>query len=276
MMSGISHNNSYQDAALYQLKPAPVSEPPQVKVDLKVEELKRTEESLRMQHRAFGDSAPGSGMRFHYAYGPDGKRYIVDVVKSELKSKTAASAPSSPKTEKAQPHPAEVSAKELGTIKGAQVENLKAELAEAEAKMASLDSDYDHLMEMEIAELRRLDADVRAHEAAHVRAGGALAGPPRFQYQLGPDGKMYAVGGEVNISIPRGRTPEETLRIMNTVKAAATAVGDPSPADRRVASYAARRIQQAMQEVRKMQQEEMAQKQEASIPKFLKSDKAEA
>ncbi|MFQ5934609.1 MAG: putative metalloprotease CJM1_0395 family protein [Dehalococcoidia bacterium] len=47
----------------------------------------------------------------------------------------------------------------------------------------------------EIARLKARDAQVRAHEQAHVAAAGGLAtGGPKFSFQRGPDGKLYAVG----------------------------------------------------------------------------------
>ena len=40
---------------------------------------------------------------------------------------------------------------------------------------------------------------MRAHEQAHARAGGPYAGAPSYDFERGPDGKMYAVSGEVQI-----------------------------------------------------------------------------
>ncbi len=265
MISAINQGHQPIDVAAHSVHKAPVrpqSSPALKDLDHQIKELKRTEDRLRIQHQAHGDALPGSEVRFHYTYGPDGHRYVVDVSKEE--SRIAQNKQTkAPQVSDARPP------EDLGTVKEAYVQALRAKLADAESRLQSADSDYDHLTEEQIAELRRIDADVRAHEAAHARVGGSLAGPPRYQYELGPDGKMYAVGGEVNISIPRGRNPEETIRIMSTVKAAATAVSDMSPADARVASYAARRIHQAMQEMRKMQQEEMEKKQVESRPVFM-------
>ena len=51
-----------------------------------------------------------------------------------------------------------------------------------------------------VAKLKVIDAKVRAHEAAHVAAGGGVVkGGATYTYQRGPDGKQYAVGGEVAI-----------------------------------------------------------------------------
>ena len=44
------------------------------------------------------------------------------------------------------------------------------------------------------------DREERQHEQAHLSAaGGHARGGPSYQYETGPDGKRYAVGGEVSI-----------------------------------------------------------------------------
>jgi hypothetical protein len=92
----------------------------------------------------------------------------------------------------------------------------------------------------EVTKLAARDRDVRLHEAQHMAAAGALAiGGPRFTYQTGPDGKLYAVGGEVKLSTTVGQTPQETISRAAQVRAAATAPGDPSGQDLMVAAQAA-------------------------------------
>ena len=52
----------------------------------------------------------------------------------------------------------------------------------------------------EVEKLKKRDQEVKAHEKAHEAAGaGIVQGGASYQYQRGPDGKMYAVGGEVKI-----------------------------------------------------------------------------
>ncbi len=91
----------------------------------------------------------------------------------------------------------------------------------------------------QIAELKSRDREVRAHEAAHAAVGGQYAGAPVLQYQKGPDGRRYAVAGEVSIdtsTVPDN--PQATIRKLETVRAAALAPADPSPQDRQVAARA--------------------------------------
>ncbi|MEE9161742.1 MAG: putative metalloprotease CJM1_0395 family protein [Candidatus Neomarinimicrobiota bacterium] len=91
-----------------------------------------------------------------------------------------------------------------------------------------------------IAELKRRDTEVRRHEQAHVAAAGRYArGGANFQYVLGPDGKLYAVGGEVQIDTSEvPDDPEATIRKAQTVRRAALAPSNPSSQDQRVAAAA--------------------------------------
>lgn len=90
-----------------------------------------------------------------------------------------------------------------------------------------------------VDELAARDREVRAHEEAHARVGGQYAGQPSYTFQTGPDGRRYAIGGEVPIDVaPVPDDPEATIDKMRIVKAAALAPAEPSQADRRVAQIA--------------------------------------
>jgi len=91
-----------------------------------------------------------------------------------------------------------------------------------------------------INELSARDLEVRTHEAAHLSAAGIYAkGGPSFSFQRGPDGKQYAVGGEVNIDTsPIPGDPEATIRKAQTLQRAALAPAEPSSQDRSVAASA--------------------------------------
>jgi len=105
-------------------------------------------------------------------------------------------------------------------------------------------------------ELQARDSEVRAHEAAHQSAGAATGGAS-YTYQQGPDGKMYAIGGEVSISYQTGSTPQETIANAQAVIAAALAPADPSGQDLAVASSAMLMMQKAQQELTRQTQEEL-------------------
>lgn len=105
-------------------------------------------------------------------------------------------------------------------------------------------------VQRQIDELAAIDRKVRAHEQAHMAVGADLVrGGASFSYKTGPDGKRYAVGGEVNIDTSEGRTPKETIPKAERIRAAALAPADPSPQDQRIASMAAQMEMQARVEM---------------------------
>ena len=99
-----------------------------------------------------------------------------------------------------------------------------------------------------VRRLEARDTDVRAHEAAHQAAAKGLGGAASFSYDTGPDGKRYAVGGEVPVELKAGRTPEETISNAQTVRSAALAPADPSSQDLAVAAQATQMEAAARQE----------------------------
>ena len=103
----------------------------------------------------------------------------------------------------------------------------------------------------ELQKLKNIDRDVRAHEQAHLSAAGQYAtSGASFSYQQGPDGRLYAVSGEVKIdtaAIPGD--PLGTLQKAQTIVRAALAPVNPSSQDRRVAAQGAALAQQARIEI---------------------------
>ena len=135
----------------------------------------------------------------------------------------------------------------------------KEELKELESKQSIKSGAVKELSEGEkqlLKELSARDGEVRAHEAAHQAAGGGMTGAASYTYQQGPDGKMYAIGGEVSISMKSGSTPEETIANARQIASAAMAAGDPSPQDFAVASSARVMEIKAQQQLAKEQREE--------------------
>ncbi len=107
----------------------------------------------------------------------------------------------------------------------------------------------------QVRELKARDREVRAHEAAHVAAGGSVVrGGARLQYVRGPDGVLYATGGEVSIDTSKAGTPEATMAKAEIIRRAALAPAKPSGQDRSVAADAARMAMQARQEIFAQQQ----------------------
>ena len=111
---------------------------------------------------------------------------------------------------------------------------------------------------LQVAELEVIDTKVRAHELAHLAAAGSYAtGGASFQYAKGPDGKQYAVAGEVGIDTGKESSPEATISKMQTVRAAALAPADPSPQDQKVAARASLVIAEASQELQMVRLEQV-------------------
>ncbi len=126
-----------------------------------------------------------------------------------------------------------------------------------DAQRAAVDQ-LQHLDEAEqklVQELKARDREVRSHEAAHAAAAGPYgSGGPSFTFQKGPDGRRYAIGGEVQIDAsPVKNDPEATIRKMQIIRAAALAPADPSGQDRAVAAAASRMAAEAAAELARQQ-----------------------
>lgn len=131
-------------------------------------------------------------------------------------------------------------------------------------------SELDDPEQQEVRKLKQQDAEVRRHEAAHKGAAGPHAkGGPKFEFEKGPDGKQYAVGGEVSIDTSEvAGDPAATIRKMQQVRRAALAPASPSAQDRAVAATAARLEQQARTEVADERRESGSQEAQSGAPYF--------
>ena len=103
------------------------------------------------------------------------------------------------------------------------------------------------------SQLQERDAEVRAHEHAHVAALGR--GVIHYDTVVGPDGEAYAVGGGVPVDLsPVPGDPEATVRKAKAAIQAAYAAGEPSGADMKVAAQAYQ-LEMAAQHVIEAEQE---------------------
>ncbi|MBE0490729.1 MAG: hypothetical protein IBX44_00585 [Sulfurospirillum sp.] len=113
----------------------------------------------------------------------------------------------------------------------------------------------------QITKLQASDAGVRRHEAAHIASGGGvIKSGASFSYQQGPDGKLYAIGGEVAIDSSSEADPQATIAKMQVVRSAALAPSDPSSTDYSVAATASMIEMQARIELGLKSREELIQK----------------
>lgn len=93
--------------------------------------------------------------------------------------------------------------------------------------------------EARLRQLRQRDQQVRQHEMAHAAAGGSHTGTPKYRFERGADGRLYASDGDVSVDVsPVPGDPEATLRKMSQVRRAALAPAHPSSQDRAVAARA--------------------------------------
>ncbi len=110
----------------------------------------------------------------------------------------------------------------------------------------------------QVEQLKRRDVEVKRHEQAHKSVAGQFAsGGPSYEYQTGPDGKQYAVGGEVQIDTSEvSNDPQATIQKAQQIKRAALAPKDPSSQDRQIAAEASKMEAKARQKLTELKQEE--------------------
>ncbi len=113
-----------------------------------------------------------------------------------------------------------------------------------------------------VNELRARDREVRAHELAHLAAAGPHArSGASFSFETGPDGRRYAVAGEVSIDTSEvSGDPEATLAKARQVQRAAMAPAEPSAQDRRIAAEAAAMAAQASAELAQQRTAELSER----------------
>lgn len=124
-------------------------------------------------------------------------------------------------------------------------------LASRPEKSSSSDKQLTEEEQKQIDELKARDREVKTHEQAHIAAGGSyVKGGATYDYQTGPDGKRYAVGGSVNIDTsPVDGDPEATIAKAQVVIKAALAPAEPSGQDQKVASAARQMMNEARKEL---------------------------
>lgn len=125
----------------------------------------------------------------------------------------------------------------------------------------------------QVQQLAERDREVKTHEQAHQAVGGQYAGAMSLTYERGPDGKNYAIGGEVPIDTGKiANDPQATLDKAETIRRAALAPAEPSSQDRRVASQA---IQIGLEARAEIQQQQLQQQQEALTSEDVNEEQTE-
>ncbi len=118
------------------------------------------------------------------------------------------------------------------------------------------DDDYQQLQL-----LKQRDTEVRAHEQAHIAAGGRyITSAASYDYQSGPDGRRYAIGGEVGIDTSGvSGDPAATIEKARVVRRAALAPAEPSSQDLSVAASATTMETNALNDLQELGQRQREQ-----------------
>ena len=156
----------------------------------------------------------------------------------------------------------------------------KQEEQNADAGVATSEDDKDNEASKQaladekiISQLQQRDKEVKAHELAHATIGGSATGSPSYTFKMGPDGKKYAVGGEVAVDLSSvAGDPQATIMKMQKVHAAALAPANPSTQDTRVAASAVQKILEAQSELLTLNSETATQDSNASSNLNIKSN----
>ena len=106
---------------------------------------------------------------------------------------------------------------------------------------------------------------MRIHEQAHASVGGQYAGAPSYEYQRGPDGTNYAVGGEVQIDVAQIEgDPKATIEKCKLYEQQ-LAPQEPSGADRAIAADATQKLAAAQAELATQSDDDKQQNGQASF-----------
>lgn len=203
-----------------------------------LDSLRTNDASIRTQaSRSAAQSGGTSTVQYSYDIGPDGQRYVSGATISTTKRTSGARNPLVPLSDvQGQPsQPLDISGQQqLASL----ADFLKPRSALSPADEAAIYGSDDFLndtlnsdeaqrrMRLQIA-----DFGVRAQEGQHFRAAFGLGSAPQYDYELGPDGELYAVGGNVGITSGLAATPEEAAKDADTMARAALAATDVSAQD---------------------------------------------
>ncbi|HET9751721.1 MAG TPA: putative metalloprotease CJM1_0395 family protein [Myxococcales bacterium] len=105
--------------------------------------------------------------------------------------------------------------------------------------------------EQRLRELAERDRAVRSHEqAVRAMAGSQAVRSATYSYQVGPDGRLYVVDGELSFDTSEvPGDPEATLRKAEQLQRATAGTGQASPEDRAAAALAAAMAAKARQQL---------------------------
>ena len=95
------------------------------------------------------------------------------------------------------------------------------------------ENDYQRVLD----KFKNRDSEVRTHEQAHA-SETTTTSPINYNYQTGPDGKLYAMGGSVRFDTSIPSDPQSAQVKLEELKNAANSTGTLSGADTSIAQAA--------------------------------------
>lgn len=217
---------------------------------------------LQLQAQSIAVKAgPGAQIqtKYDYAVGPDGQLYIAGVTVSTTRRVQGQLSSIDPDGKNQQSNSPFRQALDRQPKSFSEILNPKAQLSPSDEVVLFSADDFraqafGSVDNLNHARLQVTDFGVRAQEAQHFRVGGGATSLPEYDYEVGPNGELYAVAGSVDIDPGSAATPEEAARDAQTVAAAALAATDVSAQDVSVArsaqSSAAQFVAQARQQQR--------------------------
>lgn len=105
-------------------------------------------------------------------------------------------------------------------------------------KVESSSTKYDEKdYERVLGKFKNLDAEVKAHEQAHA-SGAATTTPIQYNYQVGPDGRVYATGGSVRLDTSLPEDEGSAAVKLEELQNASSAPDQLSSADAQIARVA--------------------------------------
>ncbi len=105
-------------------------------------------------------------------------------------------------------------------------------------ELSQTPKNYDEQDYLRVLEkFKQKDAQIRTHEQTHASQANTTT-PISYNYQVGPDGKLYAVGGYVRLDTSMPKDPQEALYKLDRLQSATTSVKDMSGADAQIAQTA--------------------------------------
>ncbi|MCG3652149.1 hypothetical protein L5F32_07680 [Aliarcobacter butzleri] len=95
------------------------------------------------------------------------------------------------------------------------------------------ENDYQRVLN----KFKNKDNEVKTHEQTHA-SGAATTSAINYNYQVGPDGKLYAIGGSVRFDTSIPKDPQSAKVKMDQLQSASSSVSSLSGADASIAQTA--------------------------------------